>query len=164
VTRTPDRARSLFPGCLVLAALILLPAAASANALIDMATSQLGVTQPQAEGGMGALLSSARGNMGGDQYGELLSMVPDLGGLAEMAPAVGGSTGSGLGSLAGAAGSMLGGSTGSSLGSLAGLTQAFDGLGLSPDMVGQFSSFLLDYVQNEGGSKAFDLLKGALPI
>jgi hypothetical protein len=135
----------------------------SASGLIDLATSSLGVTQPQAAGGMGALLSNAKSTMGGSQYSELLSMVPSLAGLADAAPSITNS-GSSLGGLVSGAGSLLGGSSGSSMGSLGQLTEAFASLGLSPDMMGQFSNLLLNYVQKEGGEVAFDLLKGALPL
>ena len=136
---------------------------ASANSLVDLATSTLGVTQPQAEGGMGALLGSAKSSMGDSQYANLLGMVPSLGGLAGAMPG-GTAPGKGLGGLAAGVGSMLGGSTGSSLGSLGQVTQAFESLGLSPQMVGQFADLLLGYVQEQGGAQAFDLLKGALPF
>jgi hypothetical protein len=148
----------------VVALLVLfLSSTANAAGLLDLATDTLGVTPQQAEGGMGALLSSAKGNMGAGQYSQFLSMVPSLSGLADAAPpAMGG--GSSLGGLASSAGSLLGGSSGGSLAGIGQLTQIFEGLGLSPEMVGQFSDLLLDYVQREGGKMALDMLKGALPL
>ncbi|MCP5305059.1 MAG: DUF2780 domain-containing protein [Chromatiaceae bacterium] len=146
-----------------LVSLFLMSSLANAAGLVDMVTGQLGVSPSQAEGGLGALLRTAKGSMGDDQYGSLLSMVPGLDGLVDQAPALGGGS-SGLGGLASSAGQLLGGGSGDSLAGMGQLTQAFDSLGLSSDMVGSFSKLLLDYVQNEGGSQAFELLKGALPI
>jgi hypothetical protein len=105
--------------------------------LLGAATGQLGVSEEQASGGMGALLGTAKENMGGSKYGELLSMVPGLAGLA-------GDAGGSAGGLMGAASSALGG--GSGLGQAAQLTDTFKGLGLSPDMVGKFAEVALDYL------------------
>ena len=131
---------------------------------MDMVISQLGVTQPQAEGGIGALLSSAKGTMGDTKYGDLMSMLPGLNGLADKAPGAVSASGGSLGGLASAAGGLLGGSSGNSLAGVGQIASMFESLGLSPEMVGQFSKLLLDYAQSEGGAKAFELLKGALPI
>ncbi|HHH39913.1 MAG TPA: DUF2780 domain-containing protein [Sedimenticola sp.] len=132
--------------------------AAGLGGLIGAATSQLGVNEQQASGGMGALLGAAKQNLGGDKYGELLSMVPSLSGLAGSAATT--ATGSSGGGLLGAAASALGG--GSGLGQAAQLAETFQGLGLSPDMVGRFAQVALDYVQGEGGAQAMELLKSGL--
>lgn len=121
--------------------------------LLGAATSQLGVSEKQASGGMGALLAAAKGNMGENKYGELLSMAPSLGGLA-------GDAGGSSSGLMGAAASALGG--GSGLGQAAQLMDTFKGLGLSPDMAGRFAEIALDYVQGEGGTQAMELLKSGL--
>jgi hypothetical protein len=48
------------------------------------------------------------------------------------------------------------------LGGMAGLTNSFEKLGLSGDMVNKFTPIILDYVKNKGGEHAMNLLKGAL--
>ncbi len=121
--------------------------------LLGATTSQLGVTSEQASGGMGALLGAAKSNMGGDKYGELLSMAPGFKGLA-------GTGGESSGGLMGSAASMLG--SDSSLGQAAQLADTFDSLGLSSDMIGEFAKVALDYAQSEGGAKAMELLKSGL--
>jgi hypothetical protein len=45
---------------------------------------------------------------------------------------------------------------------MAGLTSSFEKLGLSGDMVNKFTPIILDYVKNQGGEHAMNLLKGAL--
>ena len=59
---------------------------------------------------------------------------------------------------------MLGGGASDSLGGLSSLAGPFASLGMSPDMVGKFVPTILDYVQSTGGTDAFTLLKGALPL
>jgi hypothetical protein len=140
--------------CLLFLPLHLL--AADTVGLVSALTSQLGVSQEQASGGIGALLGSANSNMGDDKYSSLLSMVPSLTGLAS--DAAGSSSSSGL---LGAASSMLGGA-GGSMDQAAQLMETFKGLGLDSDMLGKFTQIALDYVQGEGGVKAMELLQGAL--
>jgi hypothetical protein len=54
------------------------------------------------------------------------------------------------------------GKTSDKLGGMAGLTSSFEKLGLSGDMVNKFTPIILDYVKNQGGEHAMNLLKGAL--
>ena len=58
-------------------------------------------------------------------------------------------------------GPSVGNSQGS-LSSLAGLASTFSDLGLSSDMIGKFTSVILEYAQSEGGSEIANLLKAAL--
>ena len=59
--------------------------------------------------------------------------------------------------LSGLAGSLPGG-----LGGLASTAGAFQNLGLSPDMVGQFVPIMTNFVQSKGGANVASLLSGAL--
>jgi len=137
--------------------------ALDSSALLGMLTGQLGVTEQQAGGGIGALMNVAKQNLSGSDYTQLLGGAPDLGALAGIAaPAPAPSTG-GLGGLFGSASSLLGGQS-QGLGQLAQLTQAFSQLGLSPDMVGKFAKVALNYVQGSGGTALMQLLAGALPL
>ncbi|UEM22054.1 DUF2780 domain-containing protein [Skermanella mucosa] len=143
--------------------------AADAGGLVNALTSQLGVSKPQAEGGAGALFNLAKQRMNSDQFGQVESQVPGIGGLMGAAP--GGSNGSGSasggsgGGLAGMASGALGGMSGGSgggLGALAPLAGSFSSLGLSPDMATKFLPVVLEYLNSSGGGGAAGLLKGAL--
>jgi hypothetical protein len=117
------------------------PAAQQSGTLIDSLTKSLGVTPSQAAGGTAALLNKAKEGMGEEQFSKLLSGVPDLSSLMENT---------------GGLGSMLGGANVSSL------ADQFAALGLDSEMIGKFTSQLLEYVQSEGGTEMMNLLKGAL--
>jgi hypothetical protein len=156
------RRNNLKISVLVLLLISLLPtlsAAADISSLIGMLNSDLGVSQQQAEGGTAAIFNTAKQNLSGNQFSQLTSALPGLSDLLGKTTGQGG--GSGLGSLAGQAGSLLGGG-GSSLSSAAQLADTFNGLGLSPDMVGKFTDIVLGFVNDQGGSKLMQMLQGAL--
>ena len=67
--------------------LILLPALAEAGALTDLLIAQVGVTQPQADGGAGSIFKLARGQMTLANFQKLRSVVPGLDGYLGAAPA-----------------------------------------------------------------------------
>ena len=144
--------------------LLLYGTMAAAAGLMDMLTGQLGVTQPQAQGGVGALMDVAQQNLGADEYSSLIAKSPDLAVSAagEAAGSALGGGGSSFGGMLQGASSLLGDS--GTMGQAAQLAQSFDGLGLSPDMVGQFGKVVLDYVQNTGGTEMMKLLSNALPL
>ncbi len=148
---------------LLLGIFTLLPAlsfGADLGGLVGALTSQLGVSQEQASGGIGALLGSAKGQMGDSKYGDLLSKAPSLNGLATDTASSSDSGGSSWGGYMNQASSLLGG--GETMSQMTKLAETFDGLGLGPDMVGKYSKVALDYVQGEGGTGAMDLLKSGL--
>ena len=128
-------------------------ASADTSKLIGSLVDLLGVTEPQAEGGAGAIFREAKNNMSSSDYSQLLSALPGIDSLIAAAPAVGG--------LAKSAASLFGSSSGSA-GGLAALTDSFDKLGLSPDMVNKFVDIVLDFAQSEGGQQAMSILKQAL--
>jgi hypothetical protein len=146
--------------------------AADAAGLVQALTSQLGISQPQARGGTGALFNLAQQRMAPDQFGQVQSAVPGIGDLMQNAPALGGQSagsqgagaqGGGLGGLAGGAlGGMTGDNSAGGLGSLAPLVSSFSSLGLSPDMVSKFLPVVMQYLNSSGGSGAAGLLQGAL--
>ena len=128
-------------------------ASADTSKLIGSLVDQLGVTKPQAEGGSGAVFREAKNNMSSSDYSQLLSALPGIDSLIDAAPAAGG--------LASSASSMLGSASGSA-GGLAALTDSFNKLGLSPDMVNKYVDIIMDFAQSEGGQQAMSLLKNAL--
>jgi hypothetical protein len=120
--------------------------------IVQMLTSQLGVSGEQATGGAGAIFGYAKDNLSVDDFSTIAKGVPGMDGLLAMAPEPENS------SALGKAGSMLGADT--SLGGLAGLASSFESLGLNADMVGKFAPIVSDYVGSVSGDQAMALMKG----
>jgi len=138
--------------------LVYVPVHAGDPGLVGLLSSQLGVTEDQAEGGAGSIFQSAKQNLSVEDFSKVAGAVPGIDSMLGAAPKPEGGSGS-LGGLS----SMLGGSS-SKLGGMAALTGSFKKLGLSGDMVGKFTPIILDYVKTQGGGYVMNLLKGALPL
>ena len=124
--------------------------------LIQMLTSQLGITAEQAQGGSGLLFKMAKEKLGSDEFGQVARAVPDVDNLISSAPAPSGVSGT-LGGLA----SSLGGGAGQ-LGNLASLAAGFKNLKLDSGMVGKFIPVVMSFVQSKGGDAVKDILAKAL--
>lgn len=104
--------------------------------LVNDLSSQLGVSTEQAAGGTAALFSLAKSQLSGDQFSGVTDQVSGLGTL------LGGTgTGNGGGLLSGVLGNVK---------TLAGVQQAFSALGLSPEMIGQFTPIITQFLGNQG--------------
>ena len=138
------------------------PATTTGNSLTGLLMQQLGVTQPQAEGGAGAIFQLAKSKMQGEAFAKLSNSVPGMQGLLAAAP-VAKSVGGG-GSLGGIVGDLesLAGKSGGAAGNLIGLASSFQQLGLSPSMVQKFVPVVVQYVQGNGGSAVAGVLQAAL--
>jgi hypothetical protein len=132
------------------------PASAGDLGLVDLLTSQLGVTKGQAAGGAGSIFRLAKENLGAKDFGTIAKAVPGIGGMMDAAPKAEKSS-----SVLGSVSSMLGGGS-SKLGKTAALADSFKKLGLGGDMVDKFVPIVIDYVKEKGGKVAMDLLKSAL--
>lgn len=126
--------------------------------LLSALTSQLGVTNTQAEGGMGSLMQLAKSSLSTDEFGELSGSVPNMSTLLAAAPSLasGGSTG-GVTDLLSNAGGLA-----SSIGTIATLTKQFEALGLSSDMISKFASIATSYFSSNANSSAGSLLQKGL--
>ncbi|WP_319370767.1 DUF2780 domain-containing protein [uncultured Ilyobacter sp.] len=114
--------------------------------LIEMLTSQLGVTAEQAKGGSGLIFKMAKDKLDEEEFGKVAGVVPDMEGIISSAPKAGvieGLT------------SLLGGKAGH----LAGLASGFKHLDLGGDMVGKFVPIILSFVQSKGGDEVKDILE-----
>ena len=129
-------------------------ARAQTSDLIGMLTSQLGVSEKQAAGGSGSLLSFAKDQMSSTDFDVVSGALPDIDGLIGAAP-------DGGSSVLASGSSLLGGSS-SGLGDIAGVASTFSDLGMSTDMVNQFVPVVLEYAQTAGSEQAMQLLQGAL--
>ncbi len=128
----------------IAAALVLLVGCSGAdfsNNLIDMATSQLGITETQALGGAGALLIVARNVLGKD-YKNIAKLVPGKESYRNIAKTVGDAS--------------------EAMSSLKEVKPVFENLGMDAGMVDQFVPVLVNYISATGGTSAGELLAGAL--
>jgi hypothetical protein len=128
-------------------------AQAQGQDLVQMLTSQLGVSGEQATGGAGAVFGYAKENLSADDFAAIAQGVPGIDELIAMAPQPENS------SALGKAGGALGGFD-KSLGGLAGLGSSFESLGLDANMVGKFVPIVSDYVGSVSGDQAKALLQG----
>jgi hypothetical protein len=140
--------------------LMLLSRSASAfdMSLVSTLIDKLGVTESQAQGGSGAIFKTAESRMSKDDYKQLSDAVPEVDALQKFAPKADDSKKS----LFSSAASALGGKTGSSLGSAADLMSSFDSLGLDKDMLGKFTPIIYDYVEKNGSEMVKGILQKAL--
>lgn len=111
------------------------------NNLVDMAVSQLGITETQAMGGAGALLSVAKNNLG-DSFDSIAELVPGLDSYTNIAQLVGGAS--------------------ESMSSLSEAGSVFENLGMEAGMVDQFVPVLTNYASSTGGTSAGELLASGL--
>jgi Protein of unknown function VcgC/VcgE (DUF2780) len=150
-----------------LLSLIMLVATPAAVLAVDLGltgllTSQLGVTEPQAMGGAGAIFSYAKEKLSPESFTKVANAVPEMDQLLAAAPAVAApepaGSAPGLGALAGQGAETLPG--GDAIGGIAdkatglqSLNDSFGKLGMEPDMVGKFGPVVLDYVKSKGGGR-----------
>ncbi|AZG75022.1 DUF2780 domain-containing protein [Shewanella livingstonensis] len=125
------------------------------SALVGDVMSQLGLTQTQAQGGLGSLLSLAQTNLGENDFSQLSDSIPNADGLLAAVPALTSDNGmSGLLSQAGNLGSALQGS--------AMVYDAFEALGISKEYIAPMVDIAKNYLQQSGGEGTVDLLMKGL--
>ena len=127
-----------------------------ASGLIPALTGQLNVTEQQAEGGMGSLLGLAQTTLSSEEFNQLGTGIPGMEALLASAPTK---------STTGATGLMssIGGIAGS-IGGIAQVTQQFEALGLSPEMIASFASIAVEYFSQEGADTGALLQKGLATV
>jgi hypothetical protein len=132
------------------------PSNAGTMDLISKLVDTLGITQKQAEGGVGALFNNAKENLSTEDFSKASEAVPGVDKYMAEAPSTdSGSTGgllkSGLSSLGG---------SGSKLGGMAGLAGSFSKLGMNTETMTKFVPIVTDYMESNAGSSVAGLLKG----
>lgn len=135
-------------------------ASSMAEGVLPLLTQQLGVTERQAEGGMGSLMQMAKSALSEGEFAQLSSGVPNMDSLLAAAPVLSGEGGSG------AMSDLLSSATGaaSSLAGIAQLSQQFESLGLSPEMIAQFANIAISYFSQSGADTGALLQKGLSSI
>ena len=128
--------------------------------LVNMLTGQLGVTEPQATGGAGALFNMAKGALSESDYSQVTDAIPGISDLIKAAPEVLKSTTKTSDKISGLAGKM--GSMTKAIDSankFAAVNDQFKQLGLDPAMVSKFIPVLLSFSESAGGEAVMNLLK-----
>ncbi|MCE9680121.1 DUF2780 domain-containing protein [Shewanella sp. AS1] len=119
--------------------------------LVGSVMSQLGLSQSQAEGGLGSLFGLAKSNLGDDSFGPIADAVPNMDSLLSAAPSA--DSGSGMSGLLSKAGSL-----GSSLQGGAQVYDAFEKLGISKELAQPMVGIVKDYLDSTAGEGTADLL------
>ena len=123
------------------------PASLDFSQGLGSAISQgLGVTQAQADGGLGSLFGLAQSTLGSEDFATLASAVPGMDSLLNAAPAL--ESAGGLGGLGGYAEALQGAS---------GVVSQFQSLGLSASAIPQYVDITNRYLQSSGGQQAAQL-------
>ncbi len=152
---------AFFSAVFLLATIFVVPAQADTMGLISQLVSSLGITEKQAEGGVGALFNNAKENLSTENFNKAAEAVPGVDKYMAEAPAV--NSNEGVGGLLKSSGlSSLGGSggTASKIGSMAGLTDAFSKLGMNTETMTKFIPIVTDFMESNAGSGVANLLKG----
>jgi hypothetical protein len=108
------------------------------DTLTKLLSSQIGVTQNQATGGTGSVLTLAKEKLPGSDFSSLSSMIPGADSFMKSAKDLGAVTGP--------------------IKDKAGLESAFSRLGMGNEMVPKFSQVMSDFVGKTGGEPAKNLL------
>jgi hypothetical protein len=117
-------------------------ASALKDPLLNVLTSQLGVTEKQAKGGVGSYLTLLKEKLPKRDFNKIASLVPGASGYLESARKLGAVVGP--------------------LKNLAGLTGALGKLGMTPATAAEFTPTMTDYLGKLGGSNVQSLLAVAL--
>ncbi|MGS0681495.1 DUF2780 domain-containing protein [Shewanella sp. 125m-7] len=123
--------------------------------LVGTVMSQLGLSQTQAEGGLGSLLSLAKSSLGSSDFSSIADSIPGVDGLLGAAPKLDSDSGvSGLLSKAGGLGESLQGG--------AMVYDAFEKLGISKELAAPMVDIVKGYLDTNGSSGTSDLLMKGL--
>ncbi|OQY45086.1 MAG: hypothetical protein B6240_09345 [Desulfobacteraceae bacterium 4572_87] len=134
------------------------PANSGTMDLITTLVDALGITDKQAEGGVGALFNNAKKNLSTEDFNKASEAVPGVDKYMAEAPST--DSDSGVGGLLKSSGlSSLGGSA-SKIGSMAGLADSFSKLGMNAETMTKFIPIVTDFMESKAGSGVAGLLKG----
>ena len=132
---------------------------ATADGLVNTLTGQLGISQPQALGGLGSIFSLAQQRLNPGDFSTLSNSVPGIGQYLAAAPQPVAPTQSSA--LLGIAGGLLGNQS-NNLASMVALAGSFQSLGMNSSMTARFIPVVLQYIQGQNGGAAASLLQRAL--
>ncbi|GIU29815.1 DUF2780 domain-containing protein [Shewanella schlegeliana] len=123
--------------------------------LVGTVMSQLGLSQTQAEGGLGSLLSLAQSSLGSSEFSSIADSIPGIDGLLDAVPKLDNDSGmSGLLSKAGGLGESLQGG--------AMVYDAFEQLGISKELAAPMIDIVKGYLDTNGSAGTSELLMQGL--
>lgn len=125
------------------------------NQLTEFLMQGAGVTQAQAQGGVGVLLQLAQSKLQAGEFAQLEQAIPNLHSLLNAVPAL--QQPSTLSSLA-----KLASGSGGTVSNLLTIVSLFKQLGMSSAQIQQFVPLVLDYVNTEQGATIAKLLGSAI--
>ena len=140
--RTSTRLVSLVLGLFLLSGCAQLQAMGGTDTLTQLLTSQLGVTQNQATGGVGSVLTFAKEKLSSMDFNTITKFIPGSDTLMKTSKDLGAVTGP--------------------IGDKAGLAAAFSRLGMGADSVPKFIQTMGDFAGKAGGNSAQNLLASLL--
>jgi hypothetical protein len=123
------------------------PVRADVMKLTPLLTKNLGVTEPQAKGGAGAIFDYVKQKVSAEDFAKVNSALPGVDSLLESAPKT-----SDLSRQVGGLSPAFGGK----------LTESFAKLGLDAGMVDKYVKTILDFSQSEAGKAVTNIIKSAL--
>ena len=124
-------------------------------ALLPMLVDKLGISQSQAGGGLGALLSTAQSFMANDQFSSLAAAIPGANKLISSAPKP---SSSNMMSKA----LSLAGDNSDQLKAGANLVSQFSSLGLETSMISQFTDITSDYLNQSDKAQEANALSSLI--
>ena len=128
----------------------------TASGLIETLTSNLGVSQAQAEGGMGSILSYAQNSLSSEQFSQVTESIPGIEGLLGAVPDISNLEQSGVSGLLSKAAEYS-----DSLQGLNMLNQQFEALGIDTGMILQYVEQAQQYLDTPQGQQAKEMLTQA---
>lgn len=132
----------------------------SADGLVGMLTSSLGVNTEQASGGMGSIFNYVKDNVSTEQFSQLAKSIPGVDSLVSQIPDLSGASADSSSSLTGLLDKAS--EYSDSLKSINAVTQQFEALGLKPEMISSFISGAQSYLDTDQGQEAKKLLTDGL--
>lgn len=128
--------------------------------LVGLIAQQLGLTQEQAQGGLGVIFRMVQEELDAADFAQVKQAIPNIQAMLDTAPKAAAD-----GGLAGALGGIaksLGLDNLEGLGKLAAVAEGFKKLGIDPKLVLQFVPKILEWVQKNGGPQLKVILEKVL--
>lgn len=136
----------------------------SADGLVSMLTSSLGVNSEQASGGMGSILNYAKSSISTDQFSQLAKSIPGVEGLVSQMPDISQLTSTDSSGSSNSLGGLMDKASeySDSLQAINNVKKQFEALGLEPEMITSFITTAQSYLDTEQGQAAKKLLTESL--
>ena len=129
--------------------------------IVEDIMKQLGVTQEQAEGGLGLIFKMAQEKLG-PEFSQVAQVIPNVNQLIGQAPSEEGGDEAGGGGLMGMLGGLADKLGVGGLGKLVELVSGFKKLGLDAETLQKYVKVVLAFIESKGGSAVKELLNKVL--